>query len=74
MELLKKKFKLTDNILTLELPEEFANREVEIIIKSEEKTLAQSLLFNEIQIDTKKWKFNRDEIYEDKLTLINPFK
>ena len=65
MELLKKKVKLTNNILTLELPEEFANKEIEITIKTQEENLTRCLLLDEIQIDTKKWKFNREEIYND---------
>lgn len=46
----------------LELPEEFNDHDVEITIRLK-RDIERDLLTDQIKIDTKKWKFSRDEIY-----------
>jgi len=48
--------------LTIELPEEFKGREVEITIRLKE-SIEKEILADQIKVDTTKWKFNREEIY-----------
>jgi hypothetical protein len=54
--------KIDDKILTIELPEEFKGREVEITIRLKE-SIEKEILADQIKVDTTKWKFNREEIY-----------
>jgi len=60
--IIKKEMKIDDKILTIELPEEFKGREVEITIRLKE-SIEKEILADKIKIDTTKWKFNREEIY-----------
>jgi hypothetical protein len=57
-----KEMKIDDKILTIELPEEFKGREVEITIRLKE-SIEKEILADQIKVDTTKWKFNREEIY-----------
>jgi hypothetical protein len=60
--IIKKEMKIDDKILTIELPEEFKGREVEITIRLKEG-IEKEILADQIKIDTTKWKFNREGIY-----------
>jgi hypothetical protein len=60
--IIKKEMKIDDKILTIELPEEFKGREVEITIRLKE-SIEKEILADQIKVDTTKWKFNREEIY-----------
>ena len=60
--IIKKEMKIDDKILTIEIPEEFKGREVEITIRLKE-SIEKEILADQIKVDTTKWKFNREEIY-----------
>jgi hypothetical protein len=60
--IIKKEVKIDDKILTIELPEEFKGREVEITIRLKE-SIEKEILADQIKVDTTKWKFNREEMY-----------
>jgi len=63
MDIYKKESKVKDKILTVELPEEFRDMDVEVIIRIK-KDIEKELLVDKIKINTKKWKFDREEIHE----------
>lgn len=62
MTILKEKIKVKDGSLQMKLPDEFRDKTVEIVITVSDE-IEQKLLIDNVKIDTKKWKFNRDEIY-----------
>ena len=62
MLIVKKETKVKSKLLMIELPEEFKDRDVEITIRLK-REIERDLLTDQIKIDTKKWKFDRDEIY-----------
>ena len=62
MGILKSKIKVTDGILHMQLPDEFKDKVVEVIIKTEDE-ITTKLMIDSIKIDTTRWKFNRGEIY-----------
>ena len=62
MGILKSKIKVTDGILHMQLPDEFKDKIVEVIVKTEDE-ITTKLMINSIKIDTTRWKFNREEIY-----------
>ena len=62
MLIIKKESKVRNKSLMLELPEEFNDHDVEITIRLK-RDIERDLLTDQIKIDTKKWKFNRGEIY-----------
>ncbi len=62
MPAIKKELRARDKFLTIELPEEFRNQKIEILIRLKEE-IEKELLADKIKIDTTKWKFNREEIY-----------
>lgn len=62
MNILKDRVKAKNGILRIQLPEEFKDKIVEIVVKTESE-VSKRLLMDKIQIDTTKWKFNREEIY-----------
>ncbi len=62
MGILKSKIKVTDGILHMQLPAEFKDKVVEVIVKTEDE-ITTKLMINSIKIDTTRWKFNREEIY-----------
>jgi predicted Zn-dependent protease with MMP-like domain len=61
MIIVKDKIKAEDGMVHMKLPDEFKNKVVEVVVKIEE--IEKKLLINTIKIDTRKWKFNREEIY-----------
>jgi len=63
MLVLKKEVKVKDKVLTIELPNEFNEQDVEIIIRLK-SNIEKEIFADQIKIDTKKWEFNREEIYE----------
>jgi hypothetical protein len=63
MLVLKKEAKVKDKVLTIELPNEFNEQDVEIIIRLK-SNIEKEIFADQIKIDTKKWEFNREEIYE----------
>ncbi len=65
MSVLHKKLKLESNFLSFELPDEFCNKNIDITIKIDEESVVDKLLINQINIDTTKWKFDREKIYDN---------
>jgi hypothetical protein len=63
MLVLKKEAKIKDKVLTIELPSEFNEQDVEIIIRLK-SNIEKEIFADQVKIDTKKWEFNREEIYE----------
>jgi len=59
---IKKDYHVKDKYLTIEIPEDFKEQEIEVII-SLKHPVKKEILLNKIKIDTKKWKFSREEIY-----------
>ncbi len=55
--------KSKDGLLVIHLPKDFINKtlNVEVTVKEE---LEDCLLMNTIRIDTSKWRFQRNEIYD----------
>lgn len=64
MNTVKKQMKIKGNVLSLDLPDAFRDKELEVIIKIKEDIISEILLLNEVEIDTRSWKFNREEIYD----------
>ena len=60
---LKKEVKVKDKVLTIELPDEFRGKEVEITVRLK-REIEKEILADQIQVDTTKWKFSREELYE----------
>jgi len=52
-----------DKVLTIELPDEFKGKEVEITVRVK-REIEKEILADQIQVDTTKWKFSREELYE----------
>ena len=63
MNTLKKQMHVTSSQISIKVPKDFIDKDVEIIIKKKNKEIEKELLTNEVKIDTKKWKFKREEIY-----------
>lgn len=62
MTILKEIIKVKDGVLQMKLPDEFRDKTVEIVITVSDD-IEKKLLIDNVKIDTKKWKFNREEIY-----------
>jgi predicted Zn-dependent protease with MMP-like domain len=62
MTVVKEKIKAKNGVLHMNLPEEFRDKMVEVVVKIESE-IEKRLMIDTIRIDTSKWKFNRDEIY-----------
>jgi len=62
MSVLKSKIKITDGILHMQLPDEFRDKVVDVIVRTENE-ITSKLMIDSIKINTAKWKFNREEIY-----------
>jgi hypothetical protein len=60
---LKKEVRVEDKVLTIELPDEFKGKEVEITVRVK-REIEKEILADQIQVDTTKWKFSREELYE----------
>jgi hypothetical protein len=71
MEFIREIKKIEDNTITIELPENYKNKEVEILVlpfeNTEKNESAKRRPFEslkEISIDTRTFKFNREELHE----------
>lgn len=62
MLIIKKESKVEDKFLTIELPDEFKNQNVEIIVRLQ-RDIEKNILADQVRVDTKKWKFLREDIY-----------
>lgn len=60
MLVIRKESRLKDNFLAIELPDEFKEHEVEITIRLK-RDIEKEILADQIKIDTRKWRFNREE-------------
>ncbi len=65
MNIIKKKLKLNKTMFSIEIPEEYLNKEIEVIINTKDDKIEDLLLLGEISIDTRKWKFRREDIYQN---------
>ena len=61
MTVVKEKIKAKNGVLHMNLPDEFKDKMVEVVVKIESE-IEKKLMIDSIRIDTSKWKFNRDEI------------
>ncbi|MCL4456792.1 MAG: hypothetical protein M1147_12140 [Nitrospirae bacterium] len=61
MIIAKDKIKAQDGMLHMKLPDEFKNKVVEVVVKIE--GIEEKLMIDTIKIDTREWRFNREEIY-----------
>lgn len=59
-QIVRKEIMVKDRILHVELPEEFEGKSVEAIVRLK-RDIEQEISADKIKIDTKKWKFNREE-------------
>jgi hypothetical protein len=57
----KSKVKAQEGIIHIQLPDEFKDKIVDVVVQTEDEII-QKLLLDTIQLDTTGWKFNRDEI------------
>lgn len=64
MRPLLKKMHAREKRLIIDLPEEFLNRDINVIVELDNKNIEKTLMTGKIKIDTKKWKFQREKIYE----------
>jgi hypothetical protein len=64
MLVIKKESKVMDKFITIELPDEFKEHEVEITIRLK-RDIEKEILADQIKVDTKKWRFNREDIYAE---------
>jgi len=55
--------KSEDGLLIIQLPKDFINKTLNVEVTVEEG-LEDLLLMNAIRIDTLKWRFRREEIYD----------
>ncbi len=62
MLIVKKRMKIKNKSLTIELPKKFIHHDLEVTVRVK-RDIEKELLSDQIKIDTKKWKFNREEIY-----------
>jgi len=58
----KNKIRAKDGILTMQLPDEFKDKIVDVFVTVESE-IEKKLMIDTIKIDTTQWKFNREEIY-----------
>lgn len=58
----KSRVKAEQGVIRIELPEEFKDKIVDVVVQTEDE-LTKKLLLDTIEIDTTKWKFCREEIY-----------
>ncbi len=62
MTVVKEKVKVKNGVLHMNLPDEFKDKMVEVVVKIE-SDIRRKLMIDTVKIDTSKWKFNRVEIY-----------
>jgi hypothetical protein len=60
--IVKDKIKAEDGMLHMKLPDDFKNKVVEVVVRVE-SDIEKKLMTDTIKVDTRKWKFNREEIY-----------
>jgi len=63
MNVHRNKVKSEDGLLVIHLPKDFINKTLNVEVTVEEG-LEDRLLMNAIRIDTSKWQFRRNEIYD----------
>jgi hypothetical protein len=49
--------------VSIDLPADFVNKDIRVIIQLNNHKAEKLLMTDKIKIDTKKWKFKRDDIY-----------
>jgi hypothetical protein len=64
MKTLIKKIKSETKNVHIEIPKNFVNKDIRVIIELDENKAEKLLFTDKIKIDTKNWKFDREEIYE----------
>ena len=68
MELIREVRKVLSNDITMHVPDDFLNKDIEITIKKiadrEYKGKKERSEFNAIRLDTRGFKFNREEAHE----------
>ena len=71
MEFIREIKKIAENTITIELPESYKNKEVEILVLPFENTERSKPFkrhpfesLKHISIDTRQYKFNREELHE----------
>jgi len=62
MVIVKNKMKAKDGIIQIKLPDEYRDKTVEVEVRLENE-IVKKLLIDRVKIDTRQWKFNREEIY-----------
>ncbi|MFZ3090223.1 MAG: hypothetical protein WA240_06355 [Nitrospirota bacterium] len=62
MIVVKEKIKAKDGVIHINLPDEFKDKTVEVVVRVESE-IEKKLLIDTIKIDTKEWKFDREAIY-----------
>ena len=61
--IIRKEMTVKDRVLQVELPEEFEGKTVETTIRLKRKGIEEGIMADKIRIDTRKWKFNREEAH-----------
>ena len=64
MKTIIKKVKSDKKSLSILLPEDFLHKDIRVTIEIEDNKTEKKLLTDKIKIDTKKWKFKREDVYE----------
>jgi len=62
MLVIKKESRVKDKLITIELPDEFNEHDVEIVIRLK-RDIEKEILADQVKVDTRRWKFNREEIH-----------
>ena len=63
MIIVKKEAKTKDGVLHIELPNEFKDKPLEITVRLK-RDIEAEICADRIKIDTRRWRFNREEVYE----------
>jgi len=61
--LIKREVKIKGRILEIELPKEFEGKTVETIVRLKRVGIEEAILADQIRIDTRNWKLNREETH-----------
>jgi len=59
-----KKIKSETTNIYIKVPKNFVNKDIRVTIELDENKTEKVLFADKIKIDTRNWKFNREEIYE----------
>lgn len=65
MQIVKRRIRSKGNSISVNIPEYFLNKELEVTVKISKESIEKELLFDVVKIDTEIWKFDREEIYND---------